>query len=273
MNADDQKRIAGEHAANLVEEGMIVGLGTGSTAEKAVHALGRRFKEGLKFTGVPTSDETGQLAQSYGIPLVRLDELEVLDLTIDGSDEVDPQLELIKGHGGALVREKLVARTGRRFIVIVDESKLVERLGQHMPVPVEVVAFGWTTTRHRLDALGLTCELRGGSQPVPDVEPQLHPRLSPAGEAGSTDRGPGRGHQSTNRRCGPRLLPQPGVDGCGRSRLGRSGCTDSLKRPCYAPSSGIPSASCSSGCRSSMLGSAADSGSYIPSSLCGGISE
>jgi ribose 5-phosphate isomerase A len=165
VSTDEQKRRAAEHAATFVEEGMVVGLGSGTTAEKAVDALGRRFQDGVRFVGVPTSKQTAHLAQSFGIPLIRLDEITHLDLVIDGSDEVDPHLDLIKGHGGALVREKLVASSGRRFVVIVDESKLVSYLGERSPIPIEVVPFGWTTTRHRLEGLGLHCELRGAEQP------------------------------------------------------------------------------------------------------------
>jgi ribose 5-phosphate isomerase A len=165
MDADEQKRAAAEHAARVVHNGMTVGLGSGSTAERLVEALGRRARQGLEFTGVPTSRQTAHLAQTFGIPLIRLDELHHLDLTIDGADEVDPNLNLIKGHGGALMREKLVASAATRFVIIVDESKLVEQLGERFPIPVEVVTFGWTTTRHRLEELGLECALRGGEQP------------------------------------------------------------------------------------------------------------
>ncbi|GAC1405448.1 MAG: ribose 5-phosphate isomerase A [Chloroflexota bacterium] len=165
MSADEQKQAAAEHAATLVEDEMVVGLGSGSTAERAIRVLGRRYTEGLRFRGVPTSKQSAQIAQSFGIPLLRLDELSTIDITIDGADEVDPHLNLIKGHGGALAREKLVASAARAFVVIVDESKLVELLGTKAPIPVEVLPFGWTTTRHRLESLGLSCELRGGEHP------------------------------------------------------------------------------------------------------------
>ncbi len=165
MSTDDQKRVAAEYGAGLVADGMTVGLGSGSTAELAVHALGLRFQGGLRFVGVPTSRQTAQIARSYGIPLTRLDERTRLDLNLDGADEVDPQLNLIKGHGGALLREKLVARAAARFVVIVDESKRVDRLGEKSPVPVEVAQFGWPATKHRLEALQLVCERRGASHP------------------------------------------------------------------------------------------------------------
>jgi ribose 5-phosphate isomerase A len=165
MGSDAQKRVAAEHAAGLVTDGMTVGLGSGSTAEIAVEILGFRFREGLKFVGVPTSSRTAEIAQSFGIPLRRLDERSFLDINIDGADEVDPYLNLVKGRGGALTREKLVASAAQCFVVIIDQSKRVTRLGERAPIPVEVVPFGWPTTRHRLELLGLSCELRGGSDP------------------------------------------------------------------------------------------------------------
>lgn len=165
MQSDEQKRAAAEYAAGLVEDGMVVGLGTGTTSVKMVQSLGKRYEEGLRFTGVPTSVHTAELAGSFGIPLKTLDQAGVLDLNIDGSDEVDPQLDMVKGHGGALMREKLVASAARKFAVMVDESKLVGHLGEQFPIPVEVVPFGWKTTQRRLESLGLSCELRGGAQP------------------------------------------------------------------------------------------------------------
>lgn len=165
MGLDAQKRLAAEHSASLVTDGMTVGLGSGSTAEMAVEILGLRFRAGLKFVGVPTSSRTAEIAHSFGIPLRCLDERSFLDIYIDGADEVDQQLNLVKGRGGALMREKLVASAAQRFVVIVDQSKRVGRLGELAPIPVEVVPFGWPTTRHRLELLGLTCELRGGSEP------------------------------------------------------------------------------------------------------------
>jgi ribose 5-phosphate isomerase A len=166
MSVDAQKRAAADYAASLVEHDSIVGLGSGSTAEIAVHALGRRYQEGLRFVGVATSRQTEQIARSYGIPISHLDEQLHLDLTIDGADEVDTWLNLVKGRGGALLREKLVATAARRFIVVVDETKLVERLGDRAPIPVEVVPFGWTTTRHRLQALGFAGILRRDAEHV-----------------------------------------------------------------------------------------------------------
>lgn len=144
---------------------MTVGLGSGTTAEIAVRALGGRLQEGLHFVGVPTSERTAELARSFGIPLTTLHERSHLDAVIDGADEVDPQLNMIKGHGGALLREKIVAQAAERRIFVVDDSKIVDRLGRLAPVPIEVVPFGWGTTQRRLEQLGLRCELRGGESP------------------------------------------------------------------------------------------------------------
>jgi ribose 5-phosphate isomerase A len=165
MTTDEQKRTAAEYAAGLVEDGMTVGLGSGTTALICVRALGERVRQGLDFVGVPTSEETARLARSLTIRLVGLDERGRLDLAIDGADEVDPQLNLIKGHGGALLREKIVARAAARLIIVVDNSKRVLRLGQQAPLPVEVIPFGWTTTKLRLEWLNLSCEIRGGENP------------------------------------------------------------------------------------------------------------
>lgn len=169
MGAQEQKAAAARAAAALIEPGMVVGLGSGTTAELAVHALGRRVNEGLRFTGVPTSRATEAIARTYGIPMKRLDERVRLDLYIDGADEVDPELNLVKGHGGALLREKLVASASQRFVVIVDQSKLVERLGERAPIPVEVVQFGWPTTKLRLEELGLLSYLRHSEHDRPYV--------------------------------------------------------------------------------------------------------
>jgi ribose 5-phosphate isomerase A len=136
MSQSEIKRTVGRHAADLVGDGMIVGLGTGSTAMHLVQRLGERARSGLRLTGIPTSVRTADQARSLGIPLGTLEEYPRIDLAIDGADEVDPQADLIKGLGGALLREKRVARAAREFIVIVDESKLVGRGGVACPVPV-----------------------------------------------------------------------------------------------------------------------------------------
>lgn len=138
---------------------MIVGLGTGSTAKFAVEALARRLQEGLKFTAVPTSGATAQQARALGIPLIDL--TSEIDLTIDGADEIHPAtLNLIKGKGGALLREKIVAAASKQLIIIADESKLVSQLGEKTPVPVEVIPFGWKSTALHLERLGCRATLR-----------------------------------------------------------------------------------------------------------------
>lgn len=155
------KRVVGEHAASLVESGMQVGLGTGSTAAFAIAALGRRVREeGLQIVGVATSFAAERLARAEGIPLVTLDDVDRLDLVIDGADEVDPALNLIKGGGGAHTRERIVAAAAERFVVVADASKLVERLGTRMPVPVEVLPMAVAPVMRGLAGLGATPELR-----------------------------------------------------------------------------------------------------------------
>lgn len=155
------KHEAALRAVEYVRDGMVVGLGTGSTATFAVRELGRRVGEGLKIRGVPTSERTATLAKELGIPLATLEEVESIDLTIDGADEVDlATLNVIKGLGGALLREKLVALATHEVVLIVDETKVVPQLGDHTPVPVEVVPFGWSRTCSTLHALGCTTERR-----------------------------------------------------------------------------------------------------------------
>jgi ribose 5-phosphate isomerase A len=146
MSADDQKRISGEAAAELVEAGMVVGLGTGSTAAWFVKALAARK---LDIRGVPTSEATANLARELGIPLAALDDVKSIDLTVDGADEVGPGLDLIKGGGAALLREKLVWEASKRCVVIADAAKKVDHLGK-FPLPIEVVRFGHVHTGHRL---------------------------------------------------------------------------------------------------------------------------
>ncbi|WP_337099207.1 ribose-5-phosphate isomerase RpiA [Paenibacillus sp. YIM B09110] len=155
----DGKKLAGEKAAAYVENGMVVGLGTGSTVYWTIMKLGERVREGLRIQGVPTSRRTEELALELGIPLLDLAEVDEIDLTIDGADESDGDLNLIKGGGGALLREKLVASVSRRFIVVADESKWVASLGK-FPLPVEVVPFGWELTRRQLGKLGCDPVLR-----------------------------------------------------------------------------------------------------------------
>lgn len=167
--ADEGKRGAGERAAQAIESNMTLGLGTGSTVFFFLESLGSRLAEGgLKgVVGVPTSLGTEELARRFGIPMTTLEEAGEIDLTVDGADEVDPTLDLIKGMGGALVREKMVVQATCRFLVIVDESKLVSRLGVRSPLPVEVVQFGWASHLPFLDALGCTVTRRLGVQGEP----------------------------------------------------------------------------------------------------------
>ncbi|MCF8505242.1 MAG: ribose-5-phosphate isomerase RpiA [Caulobacter sp.] len=147
MTPDDQKRISGAAAADLVEAGMVVGLGTGSTAVWFVRALAAR---GLDIRGVPTSENTANLARELGIPLVGLDDVKTIDLTVDGADEIGPGLSLIKGAGAALLREKLVWEASHRCVVIADAGKQVKKLGQAFALPIEVVRFGHPHTGRRL---------------------------------------------------------------------------------------------------------------------------
>ena len=158
---DALKRAAAEAAVELVQDGMVVGLGTGSTAAFVVEALARRQREGLQFIGIPTSDRTAAQAKEANIPLTSFAEHSRIDLTIDGADEVERgTLNLIKGLGGALLHEKIVAAASRRLAIVVDGSKLVDRLGARAPVPVEVVAFGLEATQAALESIGATARLR-----------------------------------------------------------------------------------------------------------------
>lgn len=158
---DGLKRAAAMRAVAEVENGMVLGLGSGSTAALAIEALAARISEGLRVVGIPTSEKTAALARRHGIPLTTFDAHRRIDLTIDGADEVEYRtFHLIKGLGGALLREKIVAGASERMIVVVDESKVVERLGMHVPLPVEIVSFGWQTIFERLAAIGCQPQLR-----------------------------------------------------------------------------------------------------------------
>ena len=159
-NLDSLKRQAAIKSVEYIRDGMVVGLGTGSTAKHMIAALGERIKKGLKIKGVPTSRETAKLARKAKIPLLPGESVVPIDVAIDGADQVDPQFNLIKGGGGALLKEKIVASAARRFIVVVDHSKRVPVLGGSFPLPVEVIPFGWRNTAQRLEALGGTPELR-----------------------------------------------------------------------------------------------------------------
>jgi ribose 5-phosphate isomerase A len=152
MSMDDLKRQAAARAVEQVREGMKLGLGTGSTAKHFVELLGERVRAGLKVIGVPTSEATRADAERCAVPLTTLDQVDRLDLTVDGADEIDPNLELIKGGGGALLREKIVAAASDRMIVIADETKWVEMLGR-FPLPIEVIPFGLGATRRAIEAV------------------------------------------------------------------------------------------------------------------------
>jgi ribose 5-phosphate isomerase A len=159
MANEEEKEAAGRAAAKLVHDGDIVGLGTGSTAYFAVVALGERVKAGLKIIGIPTSVHTGDLARAVSIPLTTLDEHPEIDITIDGADELDPKLNLIKGGGGALTREKVIATASKKMVVVADSSKVVPTLGK-FPLPVEIIAFARTVIERKIASLGAAPKLR-----------------------------------------------------------------------------------------------------------------
>ncbi len=157
---EDLKKRAAEASLAFIKDGMVLGLGTGSTARHVLEGLSRKIAEGWNLQGVPTSLATAEAAKLLGVPLTSLEEHPRLDLTIDGADEVDPKLDLIKGMGGALFREKIVAAASKKFVVVVDDAKLVTRLGTKTPVPVEVHPFGWRTVKAALEDLGARVEMR-----------------------------------------------------------------------------------------------------------------
>ncbi len=159
--------LVAQRALEYVNDGDVVGLGTGRAATAFVQALGARYRDGLRVRGIPTSKATADLATQLGIPLVSLDEVAHIDVTVDGADEVDPQLNLIKGYGAALVREKIVAAASKRMIVLVGTEKLVPVLGTRGKLPVEVVPFGAAFCRRRLTDMGYPATLRlDGSTPL-----------------------------------------------------------------------------------------------------------
>ncbi len=163
MSQDENllKAAAAESAVAQVTDGQIVGLGSGSTSAFAVNALGKRVQEGLRILGIPTSEHTAAQARALGIPLSSLEDHPQVDVTIDGADEVEQEhLNLIKGLGGALLREKIIASASKRLVIIVHSDKLVARLGIRGPVPVEIVPFGWQATAQRLSRLGAKPDLR-----------------------------------------------------------------------------------------------------------------
>ena len=154
------KKQAAEKAVQYIEEDMVVGLGTGSTVEFALKKIGEMVNNGLTIQGVPTSLKTKRLATELKIPLIELDDRTEIDLTIDGADEVDSNLNLIKGGGGALTREKIIAYHSKKVIIIVDETKIVKGLGCDSSLPVEITRFAWSATKKSLEDLGCTAELR-----------------------------------------------------------------------------------------------------------------
>jgi ribose 5-phosphate isomerase A len=164
MSVEDLKKAAAEKAVEQVQSGMVLGLGTGSSSRYAIMKIGQLWQNGVltDIVGIPTSEDSKTLASEYDIPLTTLDDYPDIDLAIDGADEIDPHLNLIKGLGGALLREKMIETRAKRFIVVADGSKPVEKLGTQAPVPVEVVRFCWKTTARWLETLGCTPALRGG---------------------------------------------------------------------------------------------------------------
>lgn len=154
QDREELKKLAAEKAAEQVKDGMIVGLGTGSTVEHTLRKLGQMVKDGLKIQGIPTSIHTKRIAKEENIPLTSLDEHPEIDITIDGADEVDSFLNLIKGGGGALTREKIIAFNSKKVIIVIDDSKIVKCLGIDFALPVEVVKFGWQATKKSLEQFG-----------------------------------------------------------------------------------------------------------------------
>jgi len=172
-NLEPEKEAAARASLRFVKEGNIVGLGTGSTAAYAVKFLGERVREGLTIRAIPTSNRTQELAASVGVPLATLDQFPQIDVTIDGADEFDPQLRLIKGGGGALLREKVIAYASRQVVIIADSSKQVPALGK-FPLPVEVIPFAQAIVAGKIEALGATVTLRQYEHGIPFVTDEGH---------------------------------------------------------------------------------------------------
>jgi ribose 5-phosphate isomerase A len=173
LQSDTEKAAAARASLRFVQDGNIVGLGTGSTAAHVVRFLGERVHAGIKIRGIPTSVKTQELAASLGIPLTTLDEFQQIDVDIDGADEFDPQLHLIKGGGGALLREKIIASASRQVVIIADSSKQVAVLGK-FPLPVEVIPFAQRLVAKRIAALGATVKLRQDAKGNPFVSDEGH---------------------------------------------------------------------------------------------------
>ena len=168
MANDQEKEAAARASLRFVKDGQVLGLGTGSTATYFIKLLGEQVKNGLRIRGIPTSVRSRELAASLGIPLTTLDECQEIAVTVDGADEVDPQLRLIKGGGGALLREKIVASATRQMVVVADATKQVQRLGK-FPLPVEVIKFAQALVAKRISALGAQVQLRTGADGKPFV--------------------------------------------------------------------------------------------------------
>lgn len=165
---DLEKEAAARASLQFVKDGQVVGLGTGSTAAHFIKLLGEQVKHGLRIRGIPTSVRSHELAQSLGIPLITLDDCQEIDVTVDGADEVDPELRLIKGGGGAMLREKIVASATRQLVIVADVSKQVPRLGK-FPVPVEVIRFAQALVAKRITGLGAQVKLRAAADGKPYV--------------------------------------------------------------------------------------------------------
>ena len=168
MANEQEKEAAARASLRFIHDGQVVGLGTGSTAAYFIKLLAEQVKNGLRIRGIPTSDRSRELAQSLGIPLTTLDQCQEIAVTVDGADEVDPQLRLIKGGGGAMLREKIVASATKQMIVVADATKQVERLGK-FPLPVEVIKFAQALVAKRITALGADVQLRTGNDGQPYV--------------------------------------------------------------------------------------------------------
>ncbi len=173
MSADDEKIAAAHASLRFLQDGDIVGLGSGSTASHAIRFLAERVQAGLKIRGIPTSAKTAALAASLGIPLTTLDEFQEINVDIDGADEVDPQLNLIKGGGGALLREKVIAFASRKFVIVADSSKQVSVLGK-FPLPVEVIPFAEALIARKISALGAVVKTRKLKDGTPFVTDEGH---------------------------------------------------------------------------------------------------
>ena len=174
MNDETRLATLAEAAAALAEDGMVVGLGSGSTAEAFVRALGVRVQQGLNIQAIPTSRRTEHVAREAGIPLTTLSDSQVVDFGVDGADEIAPGIALTKGRGGALLYEKLVAEACKRWVIVASSEKLVDQLGTRIALPVEIMPFGWETTRARVEALGFLAPLRVEGDGVPVVTDGKH---------------------------------------------------------------------------------------------------